>query len=224
MGIGASEISTPNHRHKDQLSHEQQTPEHGRTPSEDTYFCGVGPLMIWHRTCSISQWDGEGWGSASVLAHTSPCVHMRAHLFHVMIPPLRLPPWECIATVRKCMQIHALVVHSAVQYKQWVYTWSICQSNLQILQRKLQHRPGSDTNTPNTQQHTDRTHSATGARGSLQPGFNQVIPLHQRAPWCDVSLTSLISMRGRLLHTHTHTHTHIPLRLQAHFVTHCHRG
>ena len=73
------------------------------------------------------------------------------------------------------------------------------QSTLQILQRKLQHRPGSDTNTPNTQQHTDRTHSATGARGSLQPGFNQVIPLHQRAPSCDVSLTSL-------------THTHAPFR------------
>jgi hypothetical protein len=85
---------------------------------------------------------------------------------------------------------HILVVYNTVQYKQWVHTWNICQSNLQILQRKLQHRPGSDTNTPNTQQHTDRTHSATGARGSLQPGFNQVIPLHQRAPWCDVSLTS----------------------------------
>ena len=87
---------------------------------------------------------------------------------------------------------HTLVVYNTVQYKQWVHTWSICQSNLQILQRKLQHRPGSDTNTPNTQQHTDRTHSATGARGSLQPGFNQVIPLHQRAH----------------IHTHTHTHTH----------------
>ena len=81
-----------------------------------------------------------------------------------------------------------------------MHTWSICQSNLQILQRKLQHRPGSDTNTPNTQHHTDRTHSATGARGSLQPGFNQVIPLHQRAPWCDVSLTSLTSWRGKPLH------------------------
>ena len=66
------------------------------------------------------------------------------------------------------------LVHCAVQYKQWVYTWSICQSNLQVLQRKLQRRPGPDTN---TQQHTDRTHSATGARGSLQPGVNQVIPL-----------------------------------------------
>ena len=120
---------------------------------------------------------------------------------------------------------HTLVVYNTVQYKQWVHTWSICQSNLQILQRKLQHRPGSDTNTPNTQQHTDRTHSATGARGSLQPGFNQVIPLHQRAPWCDVSLTSLTSWRGKPLHqgssrsvhaaqrykqyyAHTHTHTH----------------
>ena len=82
----------------------------------------------------------------------------------------------------------SLVVYNTVQYEKWVHTWSICQSNLQILQRKLQHRPGSDTNTRNTQQHTDRTHSVTGARGSLQPGFSQVIPLHQRD-------------------THTHTHT-----------------
>ena len=84
---------------------------------------------------------------------------------------------------------HTLVVYNTVQYKQWVHTWSICKSNLQVLQRKLQRRPGPDTNPLNTQQHTDRTHSATRARGSLQPGFNQVIPLHQRAPWCDVSLT-----------------------------------
>ena len=110
-----------------------------------------------------------------------------------------------------------------------MHTWSICQSNLQILQRKLQHRPGSDTNTPNTQQHTHRTHSATGARGSLQPGFTQVIPLHQRAPWCDVSLTLLTSWRGKPLHQGSsrsvhaaqrykqcyaavpHTHTHVRL-------------
>ena len=89
------------------------------------------------------------------------------------------------AHTRECT--HTLVVYNTVQYKQWVHMWSICQSNLQILQCKLQHRPGPDTNTRNTQQHTDRTHSATGARGSLQTGFNQVIHLHQRAPWCDIA-------------------------------------
>ena len=60
---------------------------------------------------------------------------------------------------------HTLVVYNTVQYKQWVHTWSICQSNLQILQRKLQHRPGSDTNTPNTQ-HT-HTHTGVEAREIL---------------------------------------------------------
>ena len=48
-------------------------------------------------------------------------------------------------------QTHTLVLHSAVQYTQWVYTWSICQSNLQVLQRKLQHNPGPDIYTRNTQ-------------------------------------------------------------------------
>ena len=47
---------------------------------------------------------------------------------------------------------------------------------------------------------THRTQVATGAQGSPQPGFNQVIPLHQRAPWCDVSLSSLTSWRGKPLH------------------------
>jgi hypothetical protein len=98
-----------------------------------------------------------------------------------------------------------------------VHTWSICQSNLQILQRKLQHRPGSDTNTPNTQQHTDRTHSATGARGSLQPGFNQLIPLHQRAPWCDVSLTSLTSWRGKPLHQGSSRPVHAAQRYKQYY-------
>ena len=74
-----------------------------------------------------------------------------------------------------------------------MYTWSICQSNLQVLQRKLQHNPGPDIYTRNT-------HSATGARGSPQPGFNQVIPLHKRAPSCDVSLTWLTSWRCKPLH------------------------
>ena len=45
----------------------------------------------------------------------------------------------------------SLVVYCAVQYKQWVYTWSICQSNLQVVQRKLQRNPGPDTYTHNTQ-------------------------------------------------------------------------
>ena len=117
-------------------------------------------------------------------------------------------------------QIHthtlSLVVYNTVQYKQWVHTWSICQSYLQILQHKLQRRPGPDTNTRNTH-NTDRIHSATGARGSLQPGFNQVIPLHQRAPWCDVSLTSLTSWSGKPLHQgSSHSvnaaHTHVENR------------
>ena len=72
----------------------------------------------------------------------------------------------------------SLVVHSAVQYKQRVYTWSICQSNLQVLQRKLQRRSGQDTITRNLQQHTDRTHAAV-TQGSLQPAFNQIMPLHR---------------------------------------------
>ena len=112
---------------------------------------------------------------------------------------------------------HTLVVYNTVQYKQWVHTWSICQSNLQILQRRLQHRPVSDTDTPNTQQHTDRTHSATGARGSLQPGFNQVIPLHRRAPWCDVSLTSLTSWRGKPLHQGSSRSVHAAQRYKLYY-------
>ena len=112
---------------------------------------------------------------------------------------------------------HTLVVYNTVQYKQWVHTWSICQSNLQILQHNLQHRPGSVTNTPNTQQHTDRTHSAIGAQGSPQPGFNQVIPLHQRAPWCDVSLTPLTSWRGKPLHQGSSRSVHAAQRYKQYY-------
>ena len=40
----------------------------------------------------------------------------------------------------------------------------------------------------------------TGARDSLPLGFARVIPLQWRAPWCDVSLTSPSSRRGKSLH------------------------
>ena len=46
-------------------------------------------------------------------------------------------------------------------------------------------------------------HTETNSDWCSEPAatrVHQVISLHQRAPWCDVSLTSLISMRGRLLH------------------------
>ena len=46
---------------------------------------------------------------------------------------------------------HTIVVYHPVQYKRCVYTWSMCQSNLQILQRNLQRKPGPDTITHNTQ-------------------------------------------------------------------------
>ena len=46
---------------------------------------------------------------------------------------------------------HTLVVYHAVQYKQWVCTWSNCPSNLQVMQHILQRKPGPDTNTRNTQ-------------------------------------------------------------------------
>ena len=98
-----------------------------------------------------------------------------------------------------------------------MHTWSICQSNLQILQCKLQRRPGPDTNTRNTQQHTDRTRSATRAQGSLQPGFNQVIPVHQRAPWCDVSLTSQTSWRGKPLHQGSSRSVHAAERYKQYY-------
>ena len=59
------------------------------------------------------------------------------------------------------------------------------QSCLEVLQRKLQRKPGRHEHT----QHTERTHVAvTGALGSLQLGFSLVIPLHQRAAWCAISL------------------------------------
>ena len=89
-----------------------------------------------------------------------------------------------IRSLSKCQ--HTLVAYNTVQYKKRVHVEylpdrHILQILLRILQRKLQRRPGPDTNTRNTQTQN------TGARGSLQPGFNQVIPLHQQ-------------------HTHTHTH------------------
>ena len=40
----------------------------------------------------------------------------------------------------------------------------------------------------------------TGAQDSLPLGFARVIPLQWRAPWCDVSLTSPSSRRGKSLH------------------------
>ena len=82
--------------------------------------------------------------------------------------------------------------------------------------------PAAQTRTRHAHtQHTDRKHSATGAQGSLQPGFNQVIPLHQRAPLCDVSLTSLLKGVSRCTkgpvaqytqHKGTRTHARTPCR------------
>ena len=65
----------------------------------------------------------------------------------------------------------SLVVYNTVQYKQWVHTWSICQSYLQMLQRKLQRRPGPDTHT-HTHTHTQthkHTHEHRQISGSACP-------------------------------------------------------
>ena len=91
---------------------------------------------------------------------------------------------------------------------------SICQSNLQVLQRKLQRRPGPDTNTRNTPTgHMQRP--VLGAHCNLRSTKSSLsISEHLR---CDVSLTLLTSWRGKPLHegssrsvhvAHTHTHTH----------------
>ena len=86
-------------------------------------------------------------------------------------------PQVCHMHAHTHMYAHTLVAHKTVQYKRWVHVEYLPdRDNLQILQRKLQRRPEPDTN---THQHTDRNHSATGARGSLHPGFNQVLSISE---------------------------------------------
>ena len=91
-------------------------------------------------------------------------------------------------------QTLSLIVYRTVHQKQWEHTY------LEYLPGQSSDLAGTNTNARNTRQHSHRTHSATGARGSLQSGLNQIISLHQRVPWCDFSLSSLTSWRGRLQH------------------------
>ena len=88
----------------------------------------------------------------------------------------------------KHTRTHTFVVYCAVQYKQWVCTWSICQSNLQVLQRKLQRNPRPDIYTCNTQ---------TGHIQRLVLGAHTHVHTH--------------------MHTHAHAraHTHAPAHAHA---------
>ena len=60
--------------------------------------------------------------------------------------------------------------------------------------------PGENIHTAAVKQNPHISQSAIGALGPLQLAFTQVMPFHQRTPWCDGSLTLPTSWRGGLLH------------------------
>ena len=49
--------------------------------------------------------------------------------------------------------------------------------------------PDKHIHTGGRNQNSRSPQSAIGALGPLQLGFTRLIPVHQRAPWCDISLT-----------------------------------
>ena len=139
---------------------------------------------------------------------------------------------------------HTLVVYNTVQYKQWVHTHALFHENRsakenfshsktdalenrgcsqqQAIHRQTGVEPSSDRNKNELQKRRRRRHctqQAIGGLGPLQLGFSQVIPLHQRAPWCDASLTSLTSLRGKPQHQRSSRSVDAPQRYKQYYTT-----
>ena len=111
--------------------------------------CSSLPVTLGTRAC---YWVFAARVCVCLLCGCCVCLHV--HIFVCMgawramhgsrcvtgVPRLLVHSTACASVLLDpwCSDTHTLVEDCAVQYKQWVHTWSICQSNLQVRQRKLQ--------------------------------------------------------------------------------------